>query len=458
MSGSRRTLGSLEAFGLSLSIIAPTAAMCFITTLMGQAAGRAVPLAFVIGAVAVMLIGLSFVAFGRRIAHAGSVYAYISSVFGFRCGFVAGWLLFLSYVGLTAAITALTGDFVAAGLAHAGIKMPGLGEAASVVAALIAIWLAWNDMRIAARLMLMLEAASVAAILVLAIVILTRVPFSLLPLAPDFEHGWSGVGFGMVFAITSFSGFEGAATLGEEALDPKRAIPLAVLGTIVVVGLFYIVVSYAQVMGYGLDNVQALAQAEAPLDELSTRFISGKFAVLIDLAATASGFACMVGALSASARLFYALARAGLSPAIGTVHPRHGTPTRAILMVGGINIVGLFLLLSSQVGLIAYVGALAMISTLAFILVYMGVTVAEAVIAFRHGQTAWSITGCLGTLLLLWPLWVSLYPAPSWPGNLWPYLVLAWLIVGVLLAFVTHHQAVGLPLTGEQSEEQAVAD
>jgi amino acid transporter len=433
MTGLRRTLGAMEAFGLSLSIIAPTAAMCFVTTLVGQAAGRAVPLAFMIGAVAVLLIGLSFVAFGRRIAHAGSVYAYISYVFGSRCGFVAGWLLLLSYVVLTAAITALAGDFAAAGLAHAGVEMPGLGGAASVVAAVIAMWLAWNDMRIAVRLMLALEAVSVAAILFLAIVILTHVPLSVLPLVPDSEHGWSGVGFGMVFAITSFSGFEGAATLGEEALNPKRAIPLAVLGTIVVAGLFYIVVSYAQVMGYGLDHVQALAQAEAPLDELSTRFISGRFAVMIDLAATASGFACIIGVLSASARLLYALGRAGLSPAIGTAHPRHGTPTRAILVVGGINIVGLLLLLSSQVGLIAYVGALVTIGTLALILVYMGVTAAAAVMAFRHGQAAWGITGSLGTLLLLWPLWGSLYPVPDWPGNLWPYLVVAWLIVGVVL-------------------------
>jgi amino acid transporter len=433
MSGLRRTLGTMEAFGLSLSIIAPTAAMCFNTTLVGQAAGRAVPLAFVIGAIAVMLIGLSFIAFGRRIAHAGSVYAYISSVFGSRYGFVAGWLLLLSYITLCAAITALAGDFAAAGLAHAGLEMPGLGEAASIVAALIAVWLAWNDTRIAVRLMLALEAISVSAILILAIVILTRVPLSFLPLVPDSEHGWSGVGFGMVFAITSFAGFEGAAALGEEALNPKRAIPLAVLGTIVVAGLFYVVVSYAQVMGYGLDHMPALAQAEAPLDELSTRFISGKFAVLIDLAATASGFACIVGVLSASARLLYALGRAGLWPAIGTVHPRHGTPTRAILMVGSINIVGLLLLLSSQIGLIAYVGALVTIGTLAFILVYMGVTAAEAVMAFRHGQTAWGITGCLGTLLLLWPLWGSLYPVPDWPASLWPYLVVAWLVIGIVL-------------------------
>jgi amino acid transporter len=432
LSSLRRKLGTIEAFGLSLSIVGPTVVISFITTLMGQVAGRAIPLAFLIGAVTVALIGLSFVAFAHRVAHAGSVYAYISDVFGSRCGFVAGWMLLISYVAFTAGATALGGSFAAAALAHAGIETPDLWIPISVAGATIASWLVWTDTRIAMRLILVLEGVSVTAILFLALVILIHVPPSLLPLVPDSEHGWSGVGFGTAFAITALAGFEGAATLGEEALEPKRAIPLAVLGTVVVVGLFYVVVSYAEVIGYGLNQVQLIARAEAPLDELSTRFISGRFAVLIDLAAAASGFACVIGALSAGARLVYALGRAGLSSALSRVHPQHGTPTRAVLLVAGINLVSL-LLLGRQIGVGPYAGALATIATLALILVYMGVTAAEAVFAFHQKRTVRCIIGSLGTLLLLWPLWNSLYPLPDWPGSLWPYLVVAWLIVGVVL-------------------------
>jgi amino acid transporter len=158
MIGLRRTLGVMEAFGLSLSIIGPTMAISFVTTLMGQTAGRAVPLAFLIGAVAVALIGLSFVAFGRRVAHAGSAYAYIAQVFGSRCGFIAGWMLLLSYVAFAAAVMALTGNFTAAALAHLGIETPNLWILASAAMAIIALWLTWNDTRIAVRLMLALEA------------------------------------------------------------------------------------------------------------------------------------------------------------------------------------------------------------------------------------------------------------------------------------------------------------
>ncbi|MEJ0015110.1 MAG: APC family permease [Acetobacteraceae bacterium] len=347
-----------------------------------------------------MLIGLSFVAFGRRIAHAGSVYAYVGQVFGARWGFVAGWLLLLTYVVFTAGATALAGGLAAAGLARAGIGTPDLWLPMSVAGAAAAGWLVWTDTRIAMRLMLALEGVSVAAILLLALVILTQVPLSPLPLAPDADHGWSGVGLGIVFAITSFAGFEGAATLGEEAHDPKRAIPLAVLGTVVVASLFYVLVSYAAVMGYGLDQIEALGQAEAPLDVLASRFISGKFAVMIDLAAAASGFACVIGTLAAGSRLIYALGRVGLTPMFGKIHPRHGTPTRAVLLMSGINIAGLLLVHPS--GFVTYAVGLATIGTLALILVYLGVTAAETVVALRRGRrtgpwsAAWVRSCCCG--------------------------------------------------------------
>ena len=61
----RRSFGAIEAFGFSLSIIAPTLAMAFTTALMAQSAGRAAPLAYLIGGIIVTLVGISFVAFGH---------------------------------------------------------------------------------------------------------------------------------------------------------------------------------------------------------------------------------------------------------------------------------------------------------------------------------------------------------------------------------------------------------
>jgi amino acid transporter len=73
--------------------------------------------------------------------------------------------------------------------------------------------------------MLTSEGISVFAILFITFRILTKVPLSTVPLRPDSFHHWAGVGYGTIYAILSFAGFEGAATLGEETKNPKQAIP-----------------------------------------------------------------------------------------------------------------------------------------------------------------------------------------------------------------------------------------
>ncbi|HVJ53284.1 MAG TPA: APC family permease [Aliidongia sp.] len=432
MPGLLRRLGTVEAFSLSLSLIAPTGAMSFAPILMAQSAGRATPLAFLIGAFVAVLVGLSFVAFSRKVAHVGSVYAYVGLVLGPRWGFAAGWMLLLFYAVGSAASVALVGSFTATGLAHFGIEAPYLWLAIGLAAALLSIWLVWNDAKVAARLLLVLEVVSVLAALVLSAVILTQTHLSIVPFQPDPEHGWTGVGFGLAFAIIAFAGFEGAATLGEETHNPKRAIPLAVIGTIVLCGLFFVLVSYAQILGYGLDNIDMLAKSDAPLDDLSTRYIFGTFGAFMDFAAAISGTAGIAGALAAAARILYALGQSGLGSGVAVLHPRHRTPTRAILLLGSLNVIGL-LTFGALMGPTDYAGAFFTVGILALLLVYMGVTTAQAIDAFRSRSPIWCGIGLLGTAMLLWPLWNSLYPIPDGAQAFLPYIVAIWLLVGVAL-------------------------
>lgn len=309
----RRKLGIVEAVGLSVSIIAPTMAMAFTTTLTVQLSGRAAPLAFLLGAVAMAIVGLSFAVLGERVANKGSADIYIGHVFGSRWGFVAGWVLLLTYTMFATGSTAMIGNFLTPALAQADVHLQHGEIIVSLLCALISVWFVWYDMRIAARIMLALEGTSVLTILLLAVVILTKVSLSTAPFRPDPAHGWSGVGYGMVFAILAFAGFEGAAAIGEETHNARRIIPAAIMSTVVIAGLFYLVVSYAEVRGYGLDQIQALARADAPLDVLSTKYISARFAMFIDLATALSAFAAAIGSLSAASRILYGLGRSGLS-------------------------------------------------------------------------------------------------------------------------------------------------
>jgi amino acid transporter len=160
----------------------------------------------------------------------------------------------------------------------------------------------------------------------------------------------------------------------------------------------------------------------------------GAFAGFLDFAAATSALACAIGSLSTAARMPYALSRAGWVPGLAEVDPKHGTPARSIVAMSAVNLICL-LLWGAHSDAISYSGSIVTIGTLAVILVYISVTGAQAIGAFRSRRPVWWMIGSLGAVLLLWPLGNSWYPAPPWPGNVWPYLVAAWLLLGALLVF-----------------------
>lgn len=430
----QRKLGLLEAVGLSIALIAPAMGMAFNVSLAAQVAGPAAPLAFAIGTGVVLIVGLSFVAWSRRLSHAGSAYAFITEAFGKGWGFMAGWALLLSYLGFGAGASALIGSFTEAALRTTGLQIPGLWPGVSVAGILICIFLACRNMQLAGRTMLALQCVSLLAILSLAVLILVKVSalhsLSLRPFAPSpAHHGWAGVGYGIVFAVLSFAGFEGSATLGEETNNPRRNVPVALIGSLILSGALYIVVSYAQVLGYGLENSRILAADSAPLDTLAVRYASRGYAVAMDLAAALGSFACVLGSLSAAGRMLFALGRAGLAPFAGRIHPKLGTPANAILITGIVFLCGLFGW-GLQAGPGFYYGATGTIGTLSIILVYIAVAWAQAMNAGKQWRGCGAALGATGALVLLWPLYNSIYPVPTFPADLWPFVLLIWLALG----------------------------
>ena len=138
----------------------PTVAMAFNVSLVAKVAGTAAPLAFLIGTAVLAVVALSYVAFARRIASAGSAYAYVLATFGARAGFLVGWALLLAYVCFASGVAALAGDFVASAFSDYGIVLPKLWKGVAVFAIAAAALLTWRDMRIATRTMLALEIVS----------------------------------------------------------------------------------------------------------------------------------------------------------------------------------------------------------------------------------------------------------------------------------------------------------
>jgi amino acid transporter len=242
----KRDLGLLEAISLSTAMLTPTVAMSFNTVFAVQSAGAAAPLSFLIGMVAMLIVGACFTAFERRVHSRGSVYSYLAHTFGARWGFTAGWTLLFSYVASTAGLSALAGLSGAILLGKLGVHGASLWLWISLFVVAAAAWTAWRDTKTAARVMLVMEGISMTIIVVLAVKIMYSVRLSWVPLRPDSTHGWTGVGYAMVFAALAFSGFEGAATLSQETKNPRRAIPLALTLTLLFSGAFYVFVTYAR--------------------------------------------------------------------------------------------------------------------------------------------------------------------------------------------------------------------
>jgi amino acid transporter len=429
-----------EAIGLSLSIICPSVTAAFNVTLVAQATGAAAPLAFAIGTVAMALIALSFMAFTHRVAHAGSAYAYIAHTFGNRAGFIAGCALFLTYIGFATGLGALVGSFSGAALKELGWDIGKGWIVIGGLSMLLAWWFAYRDMRLAGRLMLTLEALVILVILGLCVRILMQTHPSaaetLVTFTPSSEYkGWAGLGFGMVFSVLSFAGFEGAATLGEETHNPRRNIPIALLCTVLGSGVFFVFVAYCEVIGFGVAEVKELAKSEAPLNDLALRFASPGLAIVLDLAAAASCFSSVLGAMSAAGRVLFAMGRGGLSASLADVHVTHGTPGTAV-SVSAVLIVLTFILWAPFAGSGNFYSYASTIGTLSLILVYIGVGGAEVTESLRERRWLWSGLCILGPVLLFWVLYRNIYPVPDFPNNLWPYVALGWVALAWMVTRV----------------------
>src|SRR6202167_4163338 len=215
----REILSPMETLAQSVSTMAPTTTPAATIPLVCALAGNGTWLAYVLATVAVLLVGLCIARYARLSASPGSLYTYASLTLPPWLAATVAWSLLLAYVA--------TGSSVIGGFYHYAILLlrdaTGRGYSAVLLVLLVAgvsMWIAYRDVKISARLMLWIEAASVSGIVILVTLLLVR-------------HGWhwdqdqlhlrsmtgSGLRLGLVLALFSFVGFESSTALGSEARD-----------------------------------------------------------------------------------------------------------------------------------------------------------------------------------------------------------------------------------------------
>src|SRR5215218_3462378 len=173
----RRELHLWEAVGISLALMAPSMAANINPQGTASTIGRAVPLAFALATIGVLLIAWTFVRLTQRFNHAGSVYGFVGASLGPRAGVVSGWALMGTYTFYGVVTATASGIFGADFLDSLGIwtDQPGWAPYAVGAVALAGVWaLAASNIREGTRVLLVIEATTVALILIVSVVILVR--------------------------------------------------------------------------------------------------------------------------------------------------------------------------------------------------------------------------------------------------------------------------------------------
>lgn len=442
MQEGQKKLSPIEVFALSIATVAPTGAMAFNTTTSAKFAGINIPISFLFGSIAVLFVGICFVELAKNISGSGSVYAYNRKALGEKAGFVTGWALTLTYLCFAAGTSGLTADFGNVLLNHFGIHLP------IIVIALFFILLGWFitffGLQLTSRISLIMEIISICILLILSLIIIFHGGADGLSTKPFIIHGnTGGIGQGMVFAVLCFAGFEGSSTVANQSHNPKKSIPFAILSTIISSAAFYVIVSYAQVIGFGTAHISKLAASAAPLDYLGITYMGNSMATIIDFATLMSCFAAFLGALNACAYMMFALSEKRYLPKyLSKFDFKLSSPKNAVNTISIICIV-LYFLIGVPFGPEEIYTSLATIGTLSLLIVYLLVCLGtifyfkniatEKFSIFRH-----LIIPIAGFISLLFPLWSNLYPVPKFPSNLYPYIVIAWIILGFIISSFRH--------------------
>lgn len=457
------SVGTLEVAALSVAGLAPTMAMALGTSFAAIQAGAAVPLAYLLGMLGSLALAYVIVVFTRRVAASGVAFTWIGAVFGKNVGFVAGWLYAGGWMFATAVVLALSAVNLNAfflEVSNANIDW----FIFFLILLVIAAGLSMYGVRLSLRVQLGLELISMLALFVVMLVVVFKGGAegnTLAPFNPSYSaNGWAGIGFGLIYGFSAFAGFEAGAALGLESKDPRRTIPRAIILSLLVSAGFYIFVTYALSIGYGVDHAATWAADGTPLDTITKKYVNGGAASVIDLMVAVSAFSAGMGVLALSTRVFFGMGKHGLAPEwVTRTHPTARTPYIAILVASIVALaVGAVIGLTAGVG--DLIGVTAGANTLAFILIYAAICVA-AIWAFGRSTsvpTALLVkvgVPIIAIVLLGFSLYASVWPQPPFPYNLAAPLVIAWGIIGVVVLLIQRGrgQAPTLDLEEEVTHE-----
>jgi amino acid transporter len=310
------------------------------------------------------------------------------------------------------------------------------------VALVLALLLAVMPARRGTSVLLSVEGTTVALILIVTAVVLVRL---LAGNAPGHEHftwsvfqvtpgtSFSGLFLGVVFGFLSFAGFEAASTLGEEANRPTRDIPRAILGTAIFGGVYFVIVTAVEMMGFGAGKAGVAKFTASPslLGDLGSSYVGHWVGDVITLGTTISAFGCCLASTVGAARLLYALSRDTAGPRGLGQGSRWGTPAWATLVISVMSglIVVIYTAAFHATAFDSFLWS-GTIGTLILLVVYVLATIGCTMLVFvRRKQIVIPIAAII---VLGYTLYRNVIPYPTGAAAWFPVVSGGWLVAAIL--------------------------
>jgi amino acid transporter len=424
----------IETVGQSLAAIAPTLTPALNISVVAGLAGLGCWMSYFIGTLGVVIVAASVGVLASRHPEAGSYFVYIGRSFGPLAGALAGWSMISAYMFTAVAVALSFAIFLGDFLAAFGVRLNMLPTTLLMLVFIATVtYAAYRDVKLSSRVGLILEVISVGLMIVIT-AFFVRVQGTVFDPAQlkiaSFSYG--GVFSALPFVIFSFVGFESSATLAKESANPRRNIPLAVIGCAAFAGIFFTLMAYLMVFGMGNDTA-TLGKSAAPFGDVAAKAGLGWASVVVYFAAMISVFACCLASINAAARLLFSMGRYQfLHRSMGLVHDTHRTPHRAILLCGGL--LALICVAILPAGLLDAFGYAGTFASFGFVGVYFALCIVAPMDLKKSNEMTprHVIIGTVGAALMLFVVFGSVYPVPEYPYNILPYLFFAYIAMGAV--------------------------
>jgi APA family basic amino acid/polyamine antiporter len=459
----KRTLGAGNLIALGIGAIIGAGLFVRTAAAAGGYAGSAVTISFIIAAIGCAFAGLCYAEFASIIPIAGSAYTYAYATMGEIIAWIIGWALILEYALGAATVSISWSEYANNLLGHRipfewchspfesilvnGVSHHGIINLPAVTILLLLSLLLIKGTEESATVNSIIVIVKVAIVLVFIAIgwqfinPANHTPYMIPANAPPvtlpdgtqysyfsfFTHGWGGVVRGAGIVFFAFIGFDAVSTAAQEAKNPKRDMPIGILGSLVICTILYILFSWV-LTGVAPYRDFMVSGKEASVAYAISHYMAGYawLSTLVTVAILAGFSSVILVMLLGQSRVFYTMSKDGLIPKVfSDLHPKFSTPYKSNMIL--FIFVGLFAAFLPE----SVAGDLTSIGTLfAFVVVCIGVIILRK----KDPNLVRPFKTPLVPLVPILGIIVCAGMIISLPRNT-QLSALAWMVIGLLIYF-----------------------